>query len=248
MQRCSSWAALHQPGHSPATSLLLQGAHCAVCIWFGDWGTSQPCHRVWGHAGGLCCVLLEGLALPAPPAVDRRSVVSSLGKTWRCFPGSSGACLNYLTEHGGEEELGELITGLGLFVSRPRCRGQAVPAALLAVRGGQPRFLPLTRQDGAELARKNLEQGRDACELGSLRKGRRRVSNGLGMLGASWDLRRCWAWGTQSTSSPLAGTGSFVGHTPYFLKVLCDEGGRCHLKPCARLSEAPRWLFRAEGL
>lgn len=150
-------------------------------------------------------------ALPAPRAVDGRSIASSLGKTWRCFPGSSGARLNYLTEHGGEEELGELITGLGLFVSRPRCRGQAVPAALLTVRGREPRFLPPTRQDGAELARKVLQQGRDACELEVTAEGKdeglERARDARSILGPP----RALGWGHAAPPAPrLQGLGALL--------------------------------------
>lgn len=186
----------------------------------GIWGpASQPRRSIWGHGGGLCllgvCVLVEGLALPALLALDGRSVASSLGKTWRCFPGSSGARLNYLTcrstarRGGGTGGAHYQARAVCLSATARQCQGQAAPAARLPaagqcspslcipVHGREPSFLPPTwagwswalagRSWGKDVVRVSWDslqswQGGNRAQ----QKGRVRVSNGFGMLRASW--------------------------------------------------------------
>lgn len=215
-----------RPGRLPSA------VRCSWCCVRspGIWGPAgQPRRSIWGHSGGLCllgvCVLLEGPALPAPPALDGGSVASSLGKTWRCFPGSSGARLNYLTRRsaarrgGGTGGAHYRAGAVCLLAMARRCRGQAAPAARLpaagqrspplrtSVRGKEPCSLPPTRAGwSCALPGRFLEQGGGACELGvsaELEGGNRAWAEGKGEgFEWAWDARGvlahrelCGCWG-----------------------------------------------------
>jgi len=228
---------------------------CSRCCVCGPaiWGpTSQPRCSVQGRGGGpwllSVCVLAEGLAVPSPLALNSRSGVSSLGKTWRCFPGSSGAHLNYLTPRstarrgGGTGGAHYQAGALCLSAMAQRCRGQAVPAARFPAAGhtrsGKGAVISASETGRLEphLTRKVLEQGCGACELGGhCGTGRWESSTAEGKsehfqwARDAWSILACWdlsvgagVGARSSTQLPTCrGLGALLirGH---FLKPLGD--------------------------